>query len=47
MVVFHPGEYIFKSGDDAQTMYIISEGNVKIEIVGKNDIELMSGEYFG
>jgi CRP-like cAMP-binding protein len=30
MVVFNQGEYVFKLGDDAQAMYIISEGNVKI-----------------
>ncbi len=47
MVVFNPGEYIFRVADDAQAMYIISEGNVKIEIAGKNDIQLMAGEYFG
>lgn len=47
MVVFNQGDYIFKEGDDAQAMYIISEGNVKIEIAGKNDIQLLPGEYFG
>ena len=47
VVVFNPGEYIFRVGEGAQAMYIISDGNVKIEIAGKNDIELVSGEYFG
>jgi CRP-like cAMP-binding protein len=42
-VVFNQGEYIFKLGDDAQAMYIISEGVVKIEIAGKNDIQLSAG----
>lgn len=46
-MMFNPGEVIFRAGDDAQAMYIISEGNVKIEIVGKKDIELHSGEIFG
>lgn len=37
-MMFNPGEIIFRGGDDAQAMYIISEGNVKIEIIGKQDI---------
>ncbi len=47
IMMFNPGEVIFRAGDDAQAMYIISEGNIKIEIVGKKDIELHSGEIFG
>lgn len=30
IMVFNPGEVIFHQGDDAQALYIISEGNVKI-----------------
>lgn len=47
VVVFHPNEVIFRAGDDALTMYIIAEGNVKIEIEGKKDILLNEGEMFG
>lgn len=39
-MVFGDGDTIFSSGDDAQTMYIISEGKVRIEITGKKDILL-------
>jgi CRP-like cAMP-binding protein len=31
-MVFTAGECIFRAGDDAQSMYIISEGTVRIQI---------------
>jgi CRP-like cAMP-binding protein len=42
-MVFTTGECIFRAGDDAQSMYIISEGTVRIQIEGKNDITLVAG----
>jgi CRP-like cAMP-binding protein len=47
VVVFHADEVVFRAGDDAQAMYIITEGNIKIEIEGKQDILLNAGEMFG
>lgn len=47
VMVFQQDEIIFEAGDDAQAMYIILEGSIKIEIEGKNDILLNSGEIFG
>lgn len=47
VIVFAEGDAIFKAGDDAQAMYIISEGSLKIEIPGKKDIILSAGEIFG
>lgn len=46
-MLFNPGETIFKADDDAQALYIISDGNVRISIPGKKDIDLHSGEIFG
>jgi len=46
-VVFKNGEIIFRKGDDAQTIYIIAEGTVKIQITNKKDIILNAGEIFG
>lgn len=43
IIRFNIGEVIFSAGDDAQAMYIISEGNVAIEIPGKNVISLKQG----
>ena len=40
VVVFHPNDTIFRAGDDAQTMFIIAEGNIRIQIDGKQDILL-------
>ena len=41
--MFNPGETIFRVGDDAQAMYIISDGHVSISIKGKKDIQLHTG----
>lgn len=30
IMVYNPGDFIFKAGDDAQAMYIISEGSIRI-----------------
>ena len=30
VVVFHPQDMIFRAGDDAQTMFIITEGSIRI-----------------
>lgn len=46
-MAFAAGERIFRAGDDAQSMYIISEGTVRIQIEGKNDITLIAGQIFG
>ena len=43
IMIFAQGEIIFRSGDDAHTMYIISDGNVAISIDGKKDLSLKSG----
>ena len=43
VVVFHPQDMIFRAGDDAQTMFIITEGNIRIQIDGKQDILLNAG----
>lgn len=43
VVVFHPNDTIFRAGDDAQTMFIIAEGNIRIQIDGKQDILLNAG----
>jgi CRP-like cAMP-binding protein len=42
-VTFKKGDIIFRQGDDAQTMYIIAEGTVKILITDKKDIILTAG----
>ena len=44
---FEEGATIFEKGDDAQMMYIIAEGRVKVLIEGKKDIYLEEGELFG
>ena len=47
IMLFNAGETIFWEGDDAQALYIISEGHVRISIQGKKDIELNAGDIFG
>ena len=38
ILIFNPGEAIFRAGDDAKALYIISDGHVSIEIKGKKDL---------
>ena len=47
ILIFNPGEAIFRAGDDAKALYIISDGHVSIEIKGKKDLQLHTGEIFG
>lgn len=44
---YNSNETIFKEGDDANSFYIIIEGEVKIFIRGKDPITLSKGESFG
>lgn len=47
IVVFPPEQLIFRAGDDAHALFIISEGSIRIQIEGKQDILLNAGEIFG
>lgn len=40
---YRPNEIIFKEGDDATSFYIITEGEVKIDLNNKDPIFLKIG----
>ena len=44
---YEDGETIFKIGDDANSFYIITKGNVEITIPNKSKLRLGAGESFG
>lgn len=44
---YSPDAVIFKEGDDANSFYIVTEGEVKIFIKNKQPITVEVGESFG
>lgn len=44
---YNANENIFKQGDDANSFYIVTEGQIKIFIKDKDPITLQKGDSFG
>jgi CRP-like cAMP-binding protein len=44
---FEKNDVIFREGDDANCLFIVSSGKVEIKISGKAALEMKPGESFG
>jgi len=44
---FQPGERIIRAGEEADSVYFISEGEVEVSVGGRKVVRLHAGDYFG